>query len=94
MDFVQNFEIFKNSQKLIYGTIFVTDPEYGLTTKKYGVSVNFCRKLMIFAKTVGPPIDFERKMHFLKIHKNSHIGPLCVTDPEFGHNDEEIRSFD
>jgi hypothetical protein len=32
----------------------------GVTTKKYEVSVSFCRKLPIFTKTVGA-MHFERK---------------------------------
>jgi hypothetical protein len=35
------------------GPSSVTDLEYGVTIKKYRVSVCFCRKLSIFRKTVG-----------------------------------------
>jgi DNA gyrase/topoisomerase IV subunit B len=53
MDFEQNSEIFYNPQKFIYGTIIDNNPQYGVTTKKYGVSVRFWPKLSIFSKTIG-----------------------------------------
>jgi hypothetical protein len=31
----------------------------GVGVKKYGVSVSFYRKLAIFGKTVGTPMNFE-----------------------------------
>jgi hypothetical protein len=31
----------------------ITDPKYGVMTRKYGVSVSFCHKLAIFDKIVG-----------------------------------------
>jgi hypothetical protein len=37
----------------------------GVTAKKYGVSVNFCRKLMIFCNTVGMTLmNFEKNLIF------------------------------
>jgi hypothetical protein len=35
------------------GLFCITDLQYGVTTKKYEVSVSFCPKLAIFGKTVG-----------------------------------------
>jgi hypothetical protein len=40
----------------------------GVTTKKYGVT----------------PMDFEQKIDFFKIHKNAYMGPLCISNPQYG----------
>jgi hypothetical protein len=44
----------------------------GVTAKKYGVSVNFYRKLAIFGKTEKlTPIDFDwelKKLELIKTH--------------------------
>jgi hypothetical protein len=52
-DFEQKFEFFKTRKNSYMRPLCITDLEYGGTTKKYGVLVSFCRKLTIFAKTVG-----------------------------------------
>jgi hypothetical protein len=37
---------------------------------------------------------FERKIEIFKIpYKNSYRGPLCIADPEYGGDVQEIRSF-
>jgi hypothetical protein len=38
-------------------------------------------------------MDFEQKFDFLKTHKNSYMRPLCITDPQYGGDNKEIRSF-
>jgi hypothetical protein len=53
MDFERKFEFFKIPKLSYTGPLGTTDPEYGVTAKKYGVSVRFRRKLGIFGKTVG-----------------------------------------
>jgi hypothetical protein len=53
MDFEQKFDFLKNHKNSYMGPLWTTNPQYGATTKKYGVSVNFCPKLVIFGKTVG-----------------------------------------
>jgi hypothetical protein len=53
----------------------------GVTTKKYRVLVCFCRKLTIFTKTVGTPIDFWQKFENFETHKNTYTGQLCITSP-------------
>jgi hypothetical protein len=66
----------------------------GVRMKKYGVSVSFCRKLTIFGKTVGKDIRIlSKNLNFIKTHKNSIRGPVCITDPKYGGQDQEIRSF-
>jgi hypothetical protein len=35
------------------GPLWITDLQYRVTTKTYGVLVSFCPKLEIFGKTVG-----------------------------------------
>jgi hypothetical protein len=47
-----------------FGTI---DPEYGVTAKKYGVSISFCRKQTIFSKTMGYDLwILSENLNFLK----------------------------
>jgi hypothetical protein len=66
----------------------------GARMKKYGVLVSFCRKLAIFGKTVGKDIRIlSKNLNFIKTHKNSIRGPVCITDPKYGGQDQEIRSF-
>jgi hypothetical protein len=36
-------------------------------------------------------MDFDN--FFFKTHKNSYMGPCCITDPEYGGQDQEIWSF-
>jgi hypothetical protein len=38
-------------------------------------------------------MNFERKFEKNKTHKNSYIGPLCITDPEYVGHVQEIRGF-
>jgi hypothetical protein len=38
-------------------------------------------------------MDFEQNFDFFKNHKNSYVGPLCITDLEYGGHAQEIRSF-
>jgi hypothetical protein len=60
---------------------------------KYGVTLIFCRKLAICAKTVGQNLwIFRENLNFLKLIKNSYIRPLCRTNSEYGGHDHEIRS--
>jgi hypothetical protein len=63
-----------------------------VTTKKYSFG-KFLRKLAIFAKTVGHPWIVSKNLRNLKTHKNSYMGPLCITDLEYGGQDQEIWSF-
>jgi hypothetical protein len=44
----------------------------GVVTKKYGVSVRFCRRMAIFAKIVGQHPWIEPKFQNCKTRKN-HI---------------------
>ena len=45
----------------------------GITTQKYCVSVSFCPKLPIIAKTVGKPLRIlSKNLSFLKTRKNSY----------------------
>jgi hypothetical protein len=53
----------------------------------------FTAKLVIFGKVVGKHLCiFSENLIFLT-HKNSYIGSLCITDPEYGGHSQEIRSF-
>jgi hypothetical protein len=55
------------------GPLCINDPQYEVMTKKYGVPVHFCPKLVIFGKTAGTPMDFERKFDFFfKNRKKSY----------------------
>jgi hypothetical protein len=45
----------------------------GVTTKKYGVSVSFFRKLPIFVKTVGVNLRFLSKNVKILKTKKTHI---------------------
>jgi hypothetical protein len=38
-------------------------------------------------------MDFEQKFHFFKARKNSYIGLLGTTDPEYGGHGTKIQSF-
>jgi hypothetical protein len=74
-----------------FGTI---DPEYGVTAKKYGVSISFCRKQTIFSKTMGYDLwILSENLNFFKTHNNSYMGPLGTTDLEYGGHGQEIQSF-
>jgi hypothetical protein len=64
----------------------------GVTTKKYGVSLSFCRKLAIYGKTVGLHIRILSEN--LKTRENSNTRPLCINDPEYGGHNQEIWCFD
>jgi hypothetical protein len=64
-----------------------------VTIKKYRVSISFCPKLAIFSKTVGYIWILSENLKFFKTYKNSYAGPLCITNPEYGGHDQEIRSF-
>jgi hypothetical protein len=75
------------------GPLYIIDMEYGFMTKKYRVLVSFCRKLMIFAKTVCHLQILSKNLEILKTHKNTYVEPLCITDPEYGGHDHEIQSF-
>jgi hypothetical protein len=35
----------------------------------------------------------SKNLKFLKTHKNTYMGPLCITDPEYGSHSQEIWSF-
>jgi hypothetical protein len=50
----------------------------GFTSKKYRVSVYFCHKIVIFAKTIATPMDFERKFEFFKKPIKTHIQDYYV----------------
>jgi hypothetical protein len=39
-------------------------------------------------------MDFGQNFDFFKTCKNAYTRPLCITDPEYGIHDQEIRSFD
>jgi hypothetical protein len=47
---LNSFKTHKNSYT---GSLWISDLQYSVTNKTYGVSVNFCPKLAIFGKTVG-----------------------------------------
>jgi hypothetical protein len=65
-----------------------------ITTKKYRVSVRFCPKLPIFAKTVGYHLwILSENLSSLKSRKNSYIGQLCITDLSYGGHGQEILCF-
>jgi hypothetical protein len=66
----------------------------GVTTKKYGVLISFCRKSAIFDKTIGNLWILRENLTFLEIHKNSYTRPLCISSQEYGGHDQEIQSFD
>ena len=66
----------------------------GVMTKKYGVSVSFCPKLVIFGKAVGQHLSISgENVNFFKTHKISYMGPLWITDPQYVVHDKEIWSF-
>jgi hypothetical protein len=63
-------------------------------SKKYRVSVSFCRKLVIFGKTVSEHLwILSENFKNFKTHKNSYMRPLCITDSEYVGYDQEMRSF-
>jgi hypothetical protein len=65
-----------------------------VTTKKYSVSISFCHKLVIFAKTVGCNITIlSKNLKILKTHKTSYTGPLCITNSEYEGHNQDIQSF-
>ena len=65
-----------------------------LTAKKYGVSVSFCSKLAFFGKTEGKHLLILcRDLKNFKTPKNLYTRPLCITNPEYGPHNQEIRSF-
>jgi hypothetical protein len=65
-----------------------------VTPKKYGVSVSFCHELVIFAKTQRlTPMDLRKNLNFIQTHKTLYMGPLFITDLEYGRYDQEIQSF-
>jgi hypothetical protein len=35
----------------------------------------------------------SENLSFLRTHKNSYTGPLCITDMQSGDHDQEIMSF-
>jgi hypothetical protein len=70
------------------GPLGTTNSEYEVTTKKYRVSVTFFCKLGIFRKR--SPMYFERKFDFFKTSKNTNMGPLGTTNPEYGTHNTEI----
>ena len=65
----------------------------GVTTKKYRVSVSFCHKLRFSVKPKASLWILWRYLKFFKPGKNLYTGPLCITDPEYGYHDQEMRSF-
>jgi hypothetical protein len=66
MCFEWKFDFYKPVKTHIRDHHVLQIQNMGVTAKKYGVSVSFCRKLTIFGKIVGLPIDFERKFEFFK----------------------------
>jgi hypothetical protein len=49
---------------------------------------------MIFGKTVVKHLwILSEKLNFLKTHKNSYMGPLCIIDLQYEGYEEEIQSF-
>jgi hypothetical protein len=49
----ENLKFFKTYKNSYVVPLCITDKNMRTTNKKYGVFVRFCRKLMIFGKTVG-----------------------------------------
>jgi hypothetical protein len=39
------------------------------------------------------PLDFESKFENFITHKNLYTRPLCVTNPKYGPQGQEIRIF-
>jgi hypothetical protein len=77
----ENLNFFKTRKNSYTGPLWITDPQYGGMTKKYGVSVSFCPKLAIFGKTAGQHLwILSEKLRIFKTRKISNTGPLYVTD--------------
>jgi hypothetical protein len=65
----------------------------GFTTEKYGVSASFNRKLQFSVKSEAIHFEFWAEIQFKKIQKKFYTGPLCLTDLDYGLDDQVIRSF-
>jgi hypothetical protein len=63
-------------------------------TKNYRVSVSFCHNLAFFGKTEDQQLwILSRNLKFFKTRKNLYMGPLRVSDPEYGLYGQKIWSF-
>jgi hypothetical protein len=49
----ENLNFFTPHKNSYAESLCIIDLDYGVTVKKYGVFVSFCRKLVIFGKTVA-----------------------------------------
>jgi hypothetical protein len=49
----ENLKFFKTQKTHIWDRYVLPNWNMGIMTKKYGVLVSFCRKFLIFGKTVG-----------------------------------------
>jgi hypothetical protein len=38
-------------------------------------------------------MNFERKFEYFITHKNSYMGPLCITDLKYVGHGQEIQNF-
>jgi hypothetical protein len=54
-----------------------------VTTKIYGASVSFYRKLAIYSQILNHYGFWVKILKKIKTHKNSYIGPLCITNLEY-----------
>jgi hypothetical protein len=72
-----------------------TDPKYRRHDTEIWSFVQFLLQTGNFLQNLGlTAMDLERKfVFFFKTRKNSYMGPLEITDPEFGGHGQEIRSF-
>jgi hypothetical protein len=66
----------------------------GVLTLKYGVSVSFYPQTGDVSKILGKHVGIlSENLNFFKTHKNSYTRLLCITNPEYGGHDQEIRNF-
>jgi hypothetical protein len=94
MCFEWKFDFYKPVKTHIRDHHVLQIQNMGVTAKKYGVSVSFCRKLTIFGKIVGLHLSIlSENLNFLKTHENSYTRPLYINDLEYVGHDQEIQSF-
>jgi hypothetical protein len=90
----KNLSCFKTHKNSYTGLLCITYPGYGCQNQEILSFGQFMHKLAIFVKTVVLYQWISIKIWvFFKTHKKSYMGPLCITDPEYGGHGQEIRSF-
>jgi hypothetical protein len=88
MDLEQKFQFFKIHIKSYTRPLCITNQEYGVTTMKYRVSVNFYHKLVIYSKTVGKHLwILIEKLEFFKTCKKSYTRLLCIINLKYRDHD-------